>query len=96
MDRERIVQLVSEQLQRHHPGGVTLQVEPEGVRQRDAYWYVPVRPSAQPPKVFEYYEVLAEVEATIEENEQIDVFLVPVVPEEAVEEPGTPQAVSAP
>jgi hypothetical protein len=83
MDEEAIQKLVREQLQHHHPGGVTLDVAPEAPRRRDGYWYVTIRPSAQPPKMYEYYEALAEVESALEENEQLQVVLVPTVPEEA-------------
>ena len=83
MNEERLLQLVREQLKLHRPGGVTLEVVPEGLRRQDEYWYVPVRPSAQPPKTYEYYEVLAEVESALEENEQLQVLLVPIIPEEA-------------
>jgi hypothetical protein len=83
MNEERVLQLVREQLELHHPGGITLDVVPDGLRRQDEYWYVPVRPSAQPPKTYEYYEVLAEVESTLEENEQLQVLLVPIIPEEA-------------
>jgi hypothetical protein len=84
MTAEKVVQLVREQIQHHHPGGVTLTVVPEGVYQQNGYWYVPVRPSAQPPKMFEYYEALAEVASTLEENDQLPIWLMPLLPEEEV------------
>ncbi len=93
MNKARVAQLVSEQLQLHHPGGVTIEVAREAVRRQDDYWYVPVRPSAQPPKIYEYYETLAEVEATLEENEQLQVFLVPIIPEEPDVTPSAPETV---
>jgi hypothetical protein len=82
MTEEKVLDLVREHLAQHHPGGVTLDVGGGSVRRQDEYWYVPVRPSAQPPKMYEYYEALADVEATIEENEGVQVFLVPTLPEE--------------
>jgi hypothetical protein len=82
MTAEKVVELVREQIQHHRPGGVTLTVVPDGVYQQNEYWYVPVRPSAQPPKMFEYYEALAEVASTLEENEQLPIWLVPMLPEE--------------
>lgn len=92
MSKDRIARLVAEQLQHHHPGGVTIEVVRGGVRRQDDYWYVPVRPSAQPPRMYEYYEVLAEVEATLEEEEQLQVFLVPVLPTEPAAKPTAPEA----
>jgi hypothetical protein len=82
MTEEKVIELVREQLRHQHPGGVTLDVAPEGIRRQDEYWYIPVLPSRQPPKMYEYYEALAEVEATLEENEQLQIWLVPVIPEE--------------
>jgi hypothetical protein len=90
MNEQQVLDLVRKQLTRHHPGGVTLDIGDGSVRRQDEYWYVPVRPSAQPPKMYEYYEALAEVEATLEENEGVQVFLVPTLPEEA----GVPPAVA--
>jgi hypothetical protein len=85
--KEKVLQLVREQLQNHRPGGVTLDAVAESIRQQDEYWYVPVLPSAQPPRMFEYYEALAEIESTLEESEQLQVWLVPVVPEEETTPP---------
>jgi hypothetical protein len=83
MTEEKVLDLVREQLANHHPGGVTLDIGGGSVRRQDEYWYVPVQPSAQPPKMYEYYEALADVEATLEENEGVQVFLVPTLPVEA-------------
>jgi hypothetical protein len=82
MTEEQVIELVREQLRNHHPGGVTVEVVPDQIRRQGEYWYIPVLPSAQPPKMYEYYEALAEVESTLEENEQLQLWLVPVVPEE--------------
>lgn len=85
MTQDQVAQLVCEQLQNHHPGGTTLEVVPEGIRQQNGSWYIPVRPNVQPPKMYEYYEALAEVESTLEENEQLQIWLMPMLPDEAVE-----------
>jgi hypothetical protein len=77
MTEERIVELVRAELRKHHPGGATLDIGPGPIRRQEEYWYVPVLPSTEPPKTFEYYEALAEVESTLEEREQIQVLLVP-------------------
>lgn len=92
MTQDRLVELVRDQIEQYHPGGVTLAVVPEDVRQRDGIWYVPVLPSVQPPKMYEYYEVLAEVADTLEENEQIQIWLVPIIPEEEPTAATTDQA----
>ena len=41
------------------------------------WWYVPVRAIPGPPKTFEYYTVLAEVEGEIEDGEDLNILLVP-------------------
>jgi hypothetical protein len=45
MTSDRVVELVREQLQKHHPGGVTLDVGPGPVHQKNDIWYLPVLPS---------------------------------------------------
>jgi len=35
----------------------------------------------EPPKLFEYYEALADVEEALDENEKLTVFLVPIMPD---------------
>jgi hypothetical protein len=87
---EQVVELVREKLQHHHPGGVTLTTVPERVRRQDGYWYVPVLPSAQPPRMFEYYEALADVASTLEEEKGLQIWLVPMIPEEETAAAGDP------
>ncbi len=64
-----------------HPGGATLEVVPQGIRQDREWWYVPIRPNIQPAKRFEYYEALATVEQEVQKFEHLTVLLVPTVPE---------------
>jgi hypothetical protein len=80
MTKERVVQLVRARLRPHHPGGVDLDVDEDRVRWQNGYWYVPIRPSAEPPRMFEYYEVLAEVEEALEEDDKLQIQLVPGEP----------------
>jgi hypothetical protein len=82
MTEQKVLQLVREQMRLHHPGGVSLDIGPDPIRYENDCWYVPVLPSAQPPKMYEYYEALAEIEATLEEEQDIQVLLVPIIPEE--------------
>jgi hypothetical protein len=85
MTEEKVVELVREQLMKHHPGGVTLEIGPGPIRRREEFWYVPVLPSREPPRMFEYYEALAEIGATLGEEHNIHVWLVPVMPEETAD-----------
>jgi hypothetical protein len=77
MTEEKIVELVRAELRKHRPGGVTLDIGPGPIRRQDEYWYVPVLPSEEPPRTFEYYEALAAVESTLEEGANVQVLLVP-------------------
>jgi hypothetical protein len=83
MTEERVMELVRTELKKHQPGGVSLDVIEGEAQRRDDFWWVGVRPSAQPPKMYEYYEALAEVEASLEENEHLQVQLVPTLPDES-------------
>jgi hypothetical protein len=79
-DETAVIAAVKKLLEDRHPGGVTLEVVPDGVRQDQDWWYVPVRPSAQPARRYEYYETLAEVENELQKSEQVTVLLVPAAP----------------
>ena len=77
---QQIIDAVRKQLQHHQPGGATLEVVPEGVRQDQEWWYVPIRPSIQPAKRYEYYEALAAVENALYKSDQLTVLLVLTAP----------------
>ena len=81
--KEAVADKVREYLKECHPGGATLVVIESGVRQEEHWWYVPIRPSAWPDRMFEYYEALAEIEEQLEEREQLKVLLVSGEPEAA-------------
>ncbi len=78
---QEVVDAVRKYIKDRHPGGAVLEVLPEGVRHEQDWWYVSVRPDFQPPKRFEYYEALAEVEAELQKSENLTVLLVPLVPD---------------
>lgn len=77
---EQVIKAVRKYIEDKHPGGATLEVLPQGVRQDREWWYVPIRPSIQPPKRFEYYEALATVEQEVQKFENITVLLLPALP----------------
>ena len=81
-DEKVVVEAVRRLIQERHPGGVTLEVLPHGVRQDEGWWYVPVRPSSEPARRYEYYETLAEVENELQKSDRLTVLLVPSPPEE--------------
>lgn len=80
-DEKTIARIVRDYVRDCHPGGVTLEVVEEGIRKIDYWWRVPVRPNTEPPHTFEYYDALAGVESAIQEDKQLNVLLVPVLPQ---------------
>ena len=81
MSEKEIVEIVARYLKDKHPGGATLEALTQGVRHEQDWWYVPVRPSVEPKRRYEYYEALAEVENDLEEAEHLTVLLLPTAPE---------------
>lgn len=75
-----VAQVVREYIQRYHPGGLTLEVHEPGIRREEHWWSVPIRPSAEPTKLFEFYEALANAEEDLDEHEHLKVLLVPTNP----------------
>ena len=84
MSNEQLAQMVENRLQKYHPGGATLHVLANDIRQEGEYWYVPVLPTIQPKHTFEYYDALAEVETDLSLNEKLKIWLIPTVPDEIV------------
>lgn len=77
LNKRAVARKVRQYLADFHLGGITLEVLDEGVRGEESWWYVPVRPSAEPVKRYEYYEALADVEGGLEEKEKLTVVLMP-------------------
>jgi hypothetical protein len=84
MSEKEIVEIVGRYLKDKYPGGATLEALAQGVRHEQDWWYVPVRPSVEPERRYEYYEALADVENALEESEHLTVLLLPTAPENAV------------
>lgn len=75
-----VAQAVRKHLQPQLSTGITLEVIEPGIRQEEHWWNVPVRPSEEPTKRYEYYEVLADAEIDLDEKEHLKVFLIPTGP----------------
>jgi hypothetical protein len=75
-----VIMAVREQIKDKHPGGATLEVLEQGIRHEQDWWYVPIRPSVEPPKRYEYYEALAEVEKDLVVLNHLTVLLIPTPP----------------
>jgi len=81
MDKEEVVKLIRDRLGSYHPGGATLEITGNAIEQDNGYWYVPIRPSIQPTRTFEYYDALAEIETDLSLNEHLKVLLLPTLPD---------------
>jgi hypothetical protein len=80
-NKQTVAEAVHKYIRDQHPGGATFEVIAQGIRKERYWWYVPVRPSVEPVKRYEYYEALADVEEALAEHETLTVFLVPSSPE---------------
>lgn len=55
---EEVVEIVARYLKDKRPSGATLEALTQGVRHEQDWWYVPVRPSFEPPRRYEYTNLL--------------------------------------
>ena len=81
VDKNTVLAAVRKHIEGRKPGGATLEVLAEGVRHKANWWYVYVRPSFEPPRRFEYYETLAQVETELLKSEKLIVMLLPSIPQ---------------
>lgn len=72
-----VAQAVRKRLPPRLSSGITLEVVEPQIHKEEHWWSVPVRPSVEPVKRYEFYEILAETEIDIDEQEHLKVFLVP-------------------
>ena len=86
LTKQEVAQKVRERLANITPGDVTLHVVDADVRKIDTWWHVPVRPNRWPKRMFELYEVLAEVEDDMQEREHLNILLATGLPLEEDEE----------
>lgn len=82
LNEQDVIKKVGRYLKEKHPGGANLATLPQGVRHEEDWWYVPVQPDIQPPRRYEYYEALADVELNMLKYENILVLLLPSPPDE--------------
>lgn len=84
MTKKDIGEIVQKYLEeQEYAEGYKVSVLAKEIRRQGAFWYVPILPTTQPRKMYAYYEALAEVEGKLDENDGLDVLLVPAIPEEA-------------
>ena len=75
--KKSVAEAVRKHIKRHHPDGATLEVIDSGIRKKQYWWEVPIRPSKEPKRRYAYYEALADVEDVVAHKQKVDVFLVP-------------------
>jgi hypothetical protein len=56
---------------------VNAHVLPGTHQAENLFWYVPVGTDQEPPRKFEYYDVLAEVEDELQQEKHLNVLIVP-------------------
>jgi hypothetical protein len=78
---QAVAEKVARYLRECHPDGVNIEVDPDGIVKGEFEWRVRVRPSQEPQGPMEYYEALTEVEMKLDEQEHLNVFLVPSDPD---------------
>ena len=79
-NKESVAMLVQKYLRKDDFAGHTVRVVADEVRLADEahqWWWVPVIFDADPFKRYAYYEVFSKVEEQLEENEKLNVLLVP-------------------
>jgi hypothetical protein len=74
-EKVRIKERVETYLQPRQPDNFRLNIV--GVKRDGEYVYVVVQPDRDDIRSYDYYNVLAEVENDLEENEHLNVLLVP-------------------
>ena len=77
MSEHEVADIVRHYLARREPKGLRIEVLEQAVYRDGDWWYVPVRTDNEPPRTFQYYDDLAEVETDITETEHLKVMLVP-------------------
>lgn len=58
-----------------HLGDIALTLDEVRIHLRNGYWNIPVRPSHWPNPLFPYYEMLADIEDKVQENEGLKVTI---------------------
>lgn len=81
MSKRKVLELVSKRLRQERVGEIALEVLDGEIVKRGDEWQLPVRPSAQPAKMHEYFDALVNVETDLFEKHGIHVWLIPTVPD---------------
>ena len=82
--REIILEKVRASFKKHVPAdfNAEIRIYEKSLRQKeDGSWVVPIYPSRNDVKTYQYYDIVAEVEEELQEQQHLDLFFVPVRPE---------------
>ncbi len=79
-ERARIVALAQKYLEPHQAPDYRMEVEADSIQQDDDWYYVVVIPSRYDIRSYDYSARLAEAELDLQEKEQLNVLLVPALP----------------
>ena len=86
MTEKEILEFVRNRLKTQPLEGITIEALEERIERQGQYLYIPVQPSAQPEHTFAYYDVLAEIETDLSMDHNVNVLLVPTLPEAYIAE----------
>ena len=75
--RHEIADLVREQLMLHASDSLRIEVLETGVRKDGEWWHVPVRPTIDSPRNYEFYDTLSLVEGELTDDKHLSVLLIP-------------------
>ena len=75
-DKHFIAERVRHYLKDAHPGSATLEVLEDQIWRDEFGWNVTVQPDFEPRRLFEYYEILADVMIELRDLEDLKVYLV--------------------
>ncbi len=85
LSSEEILKIAQSYLDRVHPGGATLTVQPDSLNKRETWWYLDVLSDKPPVHRHEFYEALADAAVDIEERENVNLFF-QLLPTDAVDQ----------
>jgi len=82
LTQQAVGKKVEQSLAHHQRPGWRVQVLKDDIRLDDAWWYVPVRPDVETQRTIQYYDLLAEVEEELQDEDNLNILLVPVSSED--------------
>lgn len=75
LTKTEVAEKVQGYIKNRRADGIALEVMGNKIVKVNGWWRVPVRPDTLPKSISAYYEALADIEATIYENEGLNILL---------------------